>query len=156
LGDNPADQDADVVEPLGPQPLHDLRHQRHVSAAEDAHAEPVRIFIRDRSGDGVDRLPKPGVNDVHAGVAQGPGHDLDTAVMPVQADFRQHNTNGVAHALRLRQTCLNSDASKMRSSLTHLRCVAYQKMRRSLLTLSLNNTRIQYQTSTSLPTMTET
>ena len=69
------------------QQLQDARHQRHVGAAEEAEAEPVGVLVGDGADDRLGRLPQAGVDDVHAGVAQGPGHDLDAAVVAVEADL---------------------------------------------------------------------
>ena len=81
--------------------LQDARHQRHVGAAEDAEAEPVGVLVGDGADHGLGRLPQAGVDDVHAGVAQGPGHDLDAAIMAVEPDLGQHDADGggaVRHA----------------------------------------------------------
>ncbi len=70
------------------------RRQGHVGAAEDAEAQPVGVLVGDGADDGLRRLPQAGVDDVHAGVAQGAGHDLDAAVVAVQADLGEHDADG--------------------------------------------------------------
>ena len=72
----------------------DARHQGHVGAAEEAEAEPVGVLVGDGADDGLGRLPQAGVDDVHAGVAQGAGHDLDAAVVAVEADLGEHDADG--------------------------------------------------------------
>src|SRR5262249_10594502 len=64
---------------------------------EDAEPEPVSVLVGCRTHDGLRRLPQPGVDDVHAGIAQGAGHDLDATVMAVQADLCQHDADGNGH-----------------------------------------------------------
>ena len=56
-------------------------------------AEPVGVLVGDGADDRLGRLPQPGVNDVHAGVAQGAGHDFDAAVVAVEADLGKHDAN---------------------------------------------------------------
>ena len=45
------------------------------------------VFVGDGPHDGFGRLPQASVDDVHAGVAQGPRHDLDAAIVAVEADL---------------------------------------------------------------------
>ena len=90
----PPIEDADVAEARLAQQLEDARHQGHVGAAEDAEAEPVGVLVGDGADDGLRRLPQAGVDDVHAGVAQGAGHDLDAAVVAVEADLGEHDADG--------------------------------------------------------------
>ena len=71
-----------------------LRHERHVSAVENADAEPVDVFILCGLGDRFDFLPQPAVDHVEAGVAQAAGDDFDAPVVAIEADF------GEQHALR--------------------------------------------------------
>ncbi len=102
FGNDAADQDADVVEAGLAQQLEDARHQRHVGAGEEAQAEPVGVLVGDGADDGFGRLPQAGVDDVHAGVAQGAGHDLDAAVVAVEPDLGEDDAdgNGMTHSRR--------------------------------------------------------
>jgi len=91
--DDAADEDADVAEAGVAEELEDARGEGHVGAAEDAEAEPVGVLVGDGADDGLRRLPQAGVDDVHPGVAQGAGHDLDAAVVAVEADLGEHDAD---------------------------------------------------------------
>src|SRR5204863_1972570 len=71
-----------------------LGDERHVSAVEEANAEPVDVFILGGFDYRLDFLPQSAVDDMEAGVAQAAGDDFDSAVVAVEADF------GEQHALR--------------------------------------------------------
>ena len=94
LRDDPADEDADIFQSRLPEKLQDARHERHVCAAEDAQSEPVRVFVGNGSHDRFGSLPQAGVNDLHSGIAQGAGDDFDAAVVAVEADLGENDTNG--------------------------------------------------------------
>ena len=74
------------------QHLQDARHQRHVRAAQQADAQPVGVLVGHGAHDRFGRLPQPGVDDVKARVAQGPRHDLDAAIVAVEADLGEHDS----------------------------------------------------------------
>src|SRR5262249_43167133 len=93
LGDDAADQDADVAEAGVVEEPKDARHEGHVGAAEEAEAEPGGVLVGDGADDGLGRLPESGVDDVHAGVAEGAGDHLDAAVVAVEADLGQHDAD---------------------------------------------------------------
>ena len=61
---------------------------------QELQAEPVGVLVGDGADDGLGRLPQAGVDDVHAGVAQGAGDDLDAAVVAVEADLGEDDADG--------------------------------------------------------------
>src|SRR5262249_1241084 len=93
LRNDAADEDADMPKAGLLQELEDARDERHVSAGQQAEPEPVRILIADGAYHCFRRLPQPGVDDVQAGIAQGPRDGLDTAVVAIKADLGQDNAN---------------------------------------------------------------
>ena len=63
----------------------DFRDQGHVGAGEDREADRVGVLLDHRLGDLLGRLVQAGVDDLHAGVAEGAGDDLGAAVVAVEA-----------------------------------------------------------------------
>ena len=57
----------------------------HVRAREDADPDHVDVFLDRRGHDHLRRLVQPGVDDLHAGVAQRARHDLGAAIVSVEA-----------------------------------------------------------------------
>ena len=66
-----------------------------MSARQNADAEDVDIFLNRRHHHLLGGAVKTGVDDIHAGVAQTAGDDLDTAVVTVQADFCDQHAYGI-------------------------------------------------------------
>ena len=66
------------------QRLHDAREELHVRAGEDAQADDVDVLLQRGLGDHLRRLADAGVDDLHAGVAQGARDDLRAAVVAVE------------------------------------------------------------------------
>ena len=93
FGNDAADEDARRVQAGFAQELQDARHQGHVSAAQKAQAQPVGVLVGHGADDRLGRLPEPGVDDFHAGVAEAAGDDLDAAVVAVEADLGQNNAD---------------------------------------------------------------
>lgn len=103
LREDAARQNADMLESAGPEGIDQLRDERHVSAIEDADAQPVDILILNGLHHRLDRLPQAAVDDVKASVAQAPGDDLDAAVVAIEADFHEEDSLGLCgrHGVRL-------------------------------------------------------
>ena len=76
--------------------LDDLGEQRHVRAGEHREADRVGVLLDRGLDDLLRRLVQAGVDDLHAGVAQGPGHDLGAAVVPVEAGLGDDDADGRA------------------------------------------------------------
>src|SRR5262249_50473502 len=87
LGNDAADKDADVPEPGLAKEREDAGHERHVRAAEETEANPVGVLVGNGADDCFRCLPQSSVDDLHAGVAQAAGNDLDAAVVAVEADL---------------------------------------------------------------------
>ena len=64
--------------------VHDLGEQGHVGAGEHGQAHRVGVLLDRRLDDLLGGLVQPGVDDLHARVAQGPGDDLGATVMAVE------------------------------------------------------------------------
>ena len=67
------------------QQLEHARKERHVRAAQDREADDVDVFLHRGGRDHLRRLVQPGVDDLHAGVAERGGDDLRAAVVAVEA-----------------------------------------------------------------------
>jgi hypothetical protein len=68
-----------------------------VRAGEDGQADGVGVLLDQSLDDLLRRLVQAGVDDLHAGVAQGPGHDLRTAVVPVETRLADDHSNAFVH-----------------------------------------------------------
>src|SRR5882757_5881632 len=84
-GNDAADQHGDVVHAFFAQEIHELRADSVVGAGEDGEADNVDVFLYRGGGDHLRGLPEAGVDDFHAGVAEGAGNDLGAAVVAVEA-----------------------------------------------------------------------
>jgi hypothetical protein len=58
-----------------------------VGAGEAREPDGVHVFLHRGAGDLLGGLVQAGIDDLHPGVPQGSGDDLDTAVVPVEARF---------------------------------------------------------------------
>ena len=85
FGDDAADEDGDVVHAFVVEKFHQLRADGVVGAGEDREADHVDVFLYGGGGDHLGSLAQTGVNDFHAGVAQGAGDYFCTAVVAVQS-----------------------------------------------------------------------
>src|SRR5262249_23360660 len=70
--------------PLRPRPSPRPPRQRHVSARQDAEADDVHVLLDGLLHDLLGRTLEPGVDDLHAGVAQRLRHHLGAAVVAVE------------------------------------------------------------------------
>ena len=95
--DRAPDHHDDVLNAVLPQELEDARHQRHVRAGEDRDADGVCVLLDRGLDDLLGRLVKPGVDDLHAGVAQRAGDDLGTAIVPVEARLGDDDSDLPGH-----------------------------------------------------------
>jgi hypothetical protein len=93
FGHDAADDHRDVRS-LGPQRFDDQRGQGQVRSRQHREADDVDVFLDGRDRHGLGRLEESGVDDLHAGVAQEARHDLDAAVVPVEADLGDEHPNG--------------------------------------------------------------
>ena len=66
----------------------------HVGAGQHRQADGVDVFVDCGRGDRLGRLEEPGVDHLVAGVAQDAGHDLDAAVVPIEADLGNEHLVG--------------------------------------------------------------
>ena len=66
-------------------------------AGEDREPDRVDVFLDGGRDDLLRCLVQPGVDDLHAGVAQRAGHDLGPAVVTVEPDLRDDHPD-LAHA----------------------------------------------------------
>src|SRR4051812_20231425 len=93
VGDDPAAEDDDVVDPALAQQLGQPGEQGHVRAGEHREPDGVGVLLDDGLHDLLRRLVQAGVDDLHAGVAQRTGHDLRATVVPVEAGLGDHHTD---------------------------------------------------------------
>jgi len=87
-----------VDRPPGAQLVDDLRDQRHVRAREQRQADRVGVFLQRRFRDLAGRLEQAGVDDLEAGVAQGPSDHLGAPIVSVQAGLGDHDAVASQHS----------------------------------------------------------
>jgi hypothetical protein len=85
FGNDAADKDGDVVHAFFVEEFHELGADRVVRAGEDGEADHVDVFLDSGGGDHLRSLAQAGVDDFHAGVAEGAGDYFCAAVVAVQA-----------------------------------------------------------------------
>ena len=101
VGDDAAADHQDVVgAPLGEQ-LEDARKHRHVRAGQDADADDVDVLLDRGVDDLLRRAVETRIDDVHAGVAQAPRHDLDAAIVAVETHLGNEHANGLIARIHL-------------------------------------------------------
>src|SRR5579859_1820923 len=69
LGNNPAEEDSDIVHALLVQQAHELGAEGVVRAGKDGEADDVDVFLDRGGGDHLRGLAQAGVDDFHAGIA---------------------------------------------------------------------------------------
>ena len=95
--DRPAEHDHDVLGAVLAQEVEDPRDERHVRSGEDRDPDGVRVLLDRGLDDLLGRLVEARVDHLHAGVAEGPGDDLRTPVVAVEAGLGDHYTNPLSH-----------------------------------------------------------
>src|SRR4030042_4547572 len=63
-----------------------------MGAGKDGKAQPVDVCLEGGLGDHLGGLADAGVDTLHAGVAEGAGHHLGAAVVPVEAGLSDEDT----------------------------------------------------------------
>jgi hypothetical protein len=77
--------------------VHDARHQDEVRAREQRETEGVGVFLDDRLDNLLGRLVQAGVDDLEAGVAQGPCDDFGPAIMAIQTGLGDNDSIRAFH-----------------------------------------------------------
>ena len=80
----PAQQHGHIAHPFLLEQIHQLRCECIVRARKNRQPDHVDIFLHCGGRDHLRRLPQPGVNHFHPGVAQGAGNNLRPAVVAVK------------------------------------------------------------------------
>ncbi len=112
VGDGSADQEHYVAvrsvaaKAVSFQGIDHAGHEPHVGAGEDADADDVHVLLGGGSGHLVRRDPHAEVDDLHAGVAEGAGDDLDAAVMAVQAELGEEDAGWVEASILIHSAFL--------------------------------------------------
>ncbi len=103
FGDDAADEDGDVVHAFVTEEFHELGADGVVRAGEDGEADHVNVFLDGSGGDHLRSLAQAGVDDFHAGVAQGACDYFCAAVMAIQARLGdQHSDFLFRHRVALK------------------------------------------------------
>jgi len=82
--DDAAEKHGHVVHAFFAEQIHQLRADSVVGAREDGEADDVDILLDGGRGDHFRRLAQTGVDDFHAGVAEGTRDDFSPAVVAIQ------------------------------------------------------------------------
>jgi len=92
-GDDATYQNGYVVHALFVEQIHELGANGVVGAGEDREADYVDVFLNGGGGDHFRGLAKAGVDDFHAGVAEGAGDNFCAAVVAIEARFGDKHAN---------------------------------------------------------------
>jgi hypothetical protein len=124
FGDDPAEDYGDVVHAFVAEQRHELWAEGVVGAGENREADDVDVFLDGGGGDHLRGLAEAGVDDFHAGVAEGAGDNLGAAVVAVEAGLGDQYANflfrhsGVLFSVRsvnsvsyLRELCVKDSVS---------------------------------------------
>ena len=77
--------------------LEDLGEQRHVRTGEHAQRDHVDVLLHRGLHHLLRRLVEPGVDDLHAGVAQRGGHDLRPAIVSIESGLAHQHADLALH-----------------------------------------------------------
>ena len=77
------------------QGVNHARHEPHVGAGQDADADHVDVFLGGGCGHLVGGDAHAEIDNLHAGVAESAGDDLDATVVAVQAEFGEEDAGWV-------------------------------------------------------------
>jgi len=66
-------------------------------AAQDRQSNHLHVFLERGARDHLGRLPKAGVNDLHAGVAERASNYFGAPVVAVQAGLGDKDPDGMIH-----------------------------------------------------------
>ena len=101
VGNGSTDQEHHVAfgtatpQPVALQRVNHARHKAQMRPRQDADADDVHVLLGRRRGHLVGGDPHSQVDNLHAGVAQRAGNDLDTAVMAVQAELGEEDAGWI-------------------------------------------------------------
>jgi hypothetical protein len=93
FGDDAADQDGDVVHSLFAEEFHELGADGVVRAGKNREADDVDVFLDGGGGDHLGGLAQAGVDDFHAGVAQGASDYFCAAIVAIEAGLGNQHTD---------------------------------------------------------------
>src|SRR5208282_117979 len=93
IGDDAADHYHHIIHFVLLQQVHHARHDGVVRAREDRQPDDLHVFLERRADNHLRRLAQAGVDDLHAGIAEGAGNNLGAAVMAVEAGLRYQDAD---------------------------------------------------------------
>lgn len=85
------DKNERVVHSIFSEKVDDARAEGLMGPAEDRDPDGVNILLKSRGGDHLGRLPEPGVDHLHSGIAESTGDDLRSAVVTIKARLGYQN-----------------------------------------------------------------
>src|SRR3972149_1253978 len=97
LGKDASPRDDDTPGPATLEELHDLREERHVRPAQARQADRVDVLLDRRLDDVLRGLPQTRVDALYPRIAERAGDHLRTAVVPVEARFRNEDSDLLRH-----------------------------------------------------------
>ena len=95
LRHNPAEHDEDIVHALFLEQAHNFGQEFHVRPGEDAEAKHGNILLRGGLHNHLRSLPDAGVDNFHAGIAQGAGNDFGAPIVPVKSGLGDEDADRV-------------------------------------------------------------
>jgi len=93
LGNDAADQKENVFHLVLPEQFRNPRDNGVMRARKNREADHVHVFLQGRADNHFRRLPKAGIDDLHAGITQGPGDYFGATIMAVKAWFGNQDTD---------------------------------------------------------------
>src|ERR1035438_5791366 len=97
VGDDPTDQQQDVLSTFGLEEVDDPRDEYQVGPGEQRETEGVRVFLDDGLDDLLGRLVQSRVDDLETGVAKGASDDLGATVVPIKTGLGDDDSVRAIH-----------------------------------------------------------
>src|ERR1035438_10631801 len=118
VGDDPTDQQQDVLSTFGLEEVDDPRDEYQVGPGEQRETEGVRVFLDDGLDDLLGRLVQTRVDDLETGVAKGASDDLGATVVPIKTGLGDDDSVRAIHGNLIRSEEHTSELQSLR----HLVC----------------------------------
>ena len=97
IGNNTADDDKHVVEPLFLHQIHDSRAERHMRSREYGESDYIRVFLQRSIDDLFWRLPEAGIDHLESSIAESARNDFGAAIVAVQTGLSNDDADLVIH-----------------------------------------------------------
>src|SRR5580658_1563054 len=125
VGNDAADEHEHVVHFILLEKVHHARDDGVVRARQNREADHLDVFLHGRADDHLRSLAQAGVDDFHAGVAQGTGNYFRAAIMAVESGLgHQHADLEIGHRDHLITEGANAEVRGQNEEVLTIRCAA--------------------------------